>query len=44
MNESTTQVIIEVLVEEIKELRTQNLLLKYENERLKEKNESNGKL
>ncbi|MEE0969187.1 MAG: hypothetical protein U0M06_07465 [Clostridia bacterium] len=40
MDESTMQVIIEVLVNAIKELQTQNLLLKYENERLKEKSKN----
>lgn len=42
MNDSTMQVIIEVLVNAIKELQMQNRLLKYENERLREENKSNG--
>ena len=36
MNEKETLVIIESLVETIANLRTQNMILKYENERLKE--------
>jgi hypothetical protein len=40
MNDSTTQVIIEALVKEILELRTQNLLLKYENERLRKESKN----
>ena len=51
MSEKETQVIIESLVETITNLRTQNMILKYENERLKdslkpqsEEGENNGKL
>ena len=42
-SESTMQVIIEVLVDKIKGLQFENQVLKYENERLKEKSD-NGKL
>ena len=40
MNDSTTQVIIEALADKIKELQSQNLLLKYENERLREESKN----
>lgn len=43
LSESAMQVIIEVLVDKIKGLQFENQVLKYENERLKEKGE-NGKL
>ena len=39
MNENTYQTIIESLVETIKKLKTDNIVLKYENESLKKENE-----
>lgn len=40
MDESTMQVIIEVLVDKIKGLQFENRLLKYENERLREESKN----
>jgi hypothetical protein len=40
MDESTMQVIIEALSDKIRDLQTQNFLLKCENDRLKEKSKN----
>lgn len=40
MSESAMQLIIEVLANKIKELQVDNQILKYENERLKEKSKN----